>query len=203
MDYDDQLDRALEAMPELTGSTDRLSIPEPDVEADGAFTRLRNVGPIAGALGREPDHLHRAIQRDLGTNGQFEDGQGRYNGSFTPTDFDEAINSYVEEYVSCSECGLPDTTLTVEDRTQMLRCDACGAFRPVTKRRTASATQPQPDIEVGETYSVEIVGIGRKGDGVAEKGNYTIFVPSAREGDVVKIFVESVSGTLAFARRIP
>ena len=47
---------------------------------------------------------------------------------------------------------------------------------------------------------MKITGTGRKGDGVAEKGKYTIFVPGAKEGDVVEIHIETIRGTLAFAR---
>jgi len=49
---------------------------------------------------------------------------------------------------------------------------------------------------------VKITDTGRKGDGVAEKGKYTIFVSGAREGDVVEAYIESISGTLAFARKV-
>jgi translation initiation factor 2 subunit 2 len=84
----------------------------------------------------------------------------------------------------------------------MLRCDACGAFRPVAKRSSASQQTERPDVEEGRTYEVKITGTGRKGDGVAEKGKYTIFVPGAQEGDVVQIYIENISGTLAFAKLV-
>jgi translation initiation factor 2 subunit 2 len=82
----------------------------------------------------------------------------------------------------------------------MLRCDACGAFRPVQKRRRSASQQSAEAVEEGKTYEVKITGTGRKGDGVAEKGKYTIFVPGANEGDVVQIYIENISGTLAFSR---
>jgi translation initiation factor 2 subunit 2 len=84
----------------------------------------------------------------------------------------------------------------------MLRCDACGAFRPVTKQRRSSGDTDAEAVEEGESYEVEIVGTGRKGDGVAERGEYTIFVPGAEEGEVVQIRIENVSGSLAFAERV-
>lgn len=200
MDYDASLDRALEEVPDYTDSEERLDVPEPSAQKDGAFTRLTNLGAIADALSRDPEHLHRAIQRELGTNGQYDAGRSRYNGSFSASDFDGAIDSYVQEFVVCSECGLPDTRLVMEDRTLMLRCDACGAFRPVTKRTGSTQQTDRPTIEEGGNYQVEITGTGRKGDGVAERGEYTIFVPGASEGDVVDIYVDNISGTLAFAR---
>ena len=199
-DYESSLDRALDEVPEFGGSDQRLRVPDAQIQPDGAFTRLTNITEIAQALARDPEHLHSAVQRELGTNGQISENWARYNGNFSESAFDDAIQSYIDEYVTCSECGLPDTRLTMEDGTQMLRCEACGAFRPVAKRtRTTQHTQ-RPELEEGGTYEVKITGTGRKGDGVAEKGKYTIFVPGAREGQVVNIYIENISGTLAFAR---
>jgi len=202
MDYEARLDRALDAVPEIGGGESRLRVPDAEVHPDGAFTRLTNISAIAEALARDMDHLHSALQRTLGTNGQLREGQARYNGQFSADDIETAIDGYVEEYVTCSECGLPDTRLTMENGTQMLRCEACGAFRPVRKRSTSASQTRRPDVEEGRTYEVEIVGTGRKGDGVAERGKYTIFVPGAREGQTVQIVIENVSGSLAFARRV-
>ncbi len=201
MDYSASLDRAMDEVPDIQAGEDRLSMPDPNAQKDGAFTRLTNLGEISDTLDREAEHLHRFIQRELGTNGKFQNGRGRYNGNFSASEFDAAISSYVEEYVLCSECGLPDTRLVRENRTPMLRCDACGAFRPVSKRTQTTQTQQQRDaVEEGQTYEVKITGTGRKGDGVAERGEYTIFVPGAEEGDVVTIYIENISGNLAFSR---
>jgi len=202
MDYDAALNRAYAELPDRTSDeTARLSIPDPAGETDGDFTRLTNVGAIADAVGREPDHLHSAIQRALGTSGQFDGDRARYNGSFDAADFEGAIDDYVAEFVTCSECGLPDTVLAQEDGIEMLRCQACGAFRPVQKR-SAPTTHTQETVKEGETYQLQITGTGRKGDGVAEKGKYTIFVPGAREGQTVNALIESTTGDLAFARLV-
>lgn len=200
MDYEASLDRAMDSVPDLETGDSRLDVPDAEAQTDGAFTRLTNLGRIADALSRDSEHLHSAIQRELGTNGQFSGDRSRYNGSFSGSDFDAAIESYTEEFVICSECGLPDTHLETEGRTQMLRCEACGAFRPVEKNTGTQQTRQRPDVEEGRTYEVEITGTGRKGDGVAEQGKYTIFVPGAQEGDVVDAYIENISGTLAFAR---
>jgi translation initiation factor 2 subunit 2 len=203
MNYDSALDRAYDELPSQDRDEgSRLSVPDPVGETDGAFTRLTNLGDIADALDRDPSHVHSAIQRALGTSGQFDGSRARYNGSFDSADFDAAIDDYIAEFVTCSECGLPDTILTREDGIEMLRCQACGAFRPVQKRTSASSQTRQDAVEEGSTYEVEITGTGRKGDGVAERGKYTIFVPGAQEGQVVTAYIENVSGDLAFARQV-
>lgn len=202
MDYAASLERAMEAKPDFTADHDRLEIPDAVAQRDGAFTRLTNLGEIADALSRDPEHVHSIIQRELGTAGQFEGDWARYNGNFSPADFQEALDAYVAEFVTCSECGLPDTKLTMENRNLMLRCEACGAFRPVKKRSSTTTQQSQEAVEEGRTYEVKITGTGRKGDGTAQRGNYTIFVPGASEGDVCQIYIENISGNLAFSRRV-
>ena len=201
MDYEASLDRALSAVPDIGSGGDRLSVPDAVAQADGAFTRFNNLDAVADALNRNTDHLHRFLQRSLATSGKLQSGVGRYNGEFAARDFESAVEEYTEEYVRCSECGLPDTRLVQEDRTMMLRCDACGAFRPVQKKSGSRSTQQTTDdVEAGETYTVEVTDTGRKGDGVAHRGDYTIFVPGASEGDVVEILIEDTSGNLAFSR---
>jgi translation initiation factor 2 subunit 2 len=201
MNYEAALDRAYDVLPDQPREAgERLSIPEPEGQTDGAFTRLTNLEAIADALSRGAQHLHSAIQREFGTNGQFDGGEARYNGSFDIADFQAAVDAYVAEYVTCSECGLPDTVLKTEDGVDMLRCQACGAFRPVSKGSSNTTQQNVATLEEGETYEVKITGTGREGDGVAEKGKYTIFVSGAREGQVVNAYIESISGTLAFGR---
>ncbi|MFB6224176.1 MAG: translation initiation factor IF-2 subunit beta [Haloarcula sp.] len=201
MNYEAALQRAYDVLPDQPREdSERLLIPDPEGQTDGAFTRLTNLEAIADAVSRDAQHLHRAIQREFGTNGQFDGGEARYNGSFDTADFEAAVDAYVTEYVTCSECGLPDTVLKNEDGVDMLRCQACGAFRPVAKGASSSTQQDRPTLEEGETYEVKITGTGREGDGVAEKGKYTIFVSGAREGQVVEAYIESISGTLAFGR---
>ncbi|MFB6103609.1 MAG: translation initiation factor IF-2 subunit beta [Halobacteriaceae archaeon] len=202
MDYDDALSRAHTAMPDRpSASESRLSIPDPAGETDGAFTRLTNLAAIAEAVGRDPEHLHRSLQRQFGTNGQFDGDRARYNGSFGVDDFEAAIDAYVAEYVTCGECGLPDTRLVREDGIDMLRCEACGAFRPVAADTVDTSSADRPTLEEGATVEVTITGTGRKGDGVAERGKYTIFVSGAREGETVQAYIDSINGTLAFARK--
>lgn len=199
MEYLDALDRGLDACPEIDGEASRLDVPTPAGETDGSFTRLVNLPDIADALSRDPDHLFRYVRSELATSAQFEEGRARFSGSFSVAEFEAAVDAYVSEYVTCGECGLPDTRLQTEDGTRMLRCDACGAFRPVQKR-AESAAESRPTVEEGRTYELEITGTGRKGDGVAERGGYTVFVSGAREGQTVTALIESVSGSLAFGR---
>jgi translation initiation factor 2 subunit 2 len=45
-----------------------------------------------------------------------------------------------------------------------------------------------------------IQDIGKKGDGIAKKDKYVIYVPGTAKGAIVKVYIEKISGTIAFAR---
>ena len=40
-------------------------------------------------------------------------------------------NNYVNTFVKCGQCNAPDTIFIREERTTLLKCQACGATRPV------------------------------------------------------------------------
>ena len=52
-------------------------------------------------------------------------------GKFSIFLLTEKVNKYVKEFVTCKECGKQDTLLTKDDRVWFLKCEACGAKRPV------------------------------------------------------------------------
>jgi len=46
---------------------------------------------------------------------------------------DSKISLYAKEYVFCSECGKPDTKFLKEGSHLMLKCEACGSRKPISK----------------------------------------------------------------------
>jgi len=198
MDYAKSLDRAFEQMPEYLTTDVRFSIPEADVIIEGKTTVLRNFLEITDTINRDPNHLLKFLLRELGTAGKFDGTRVIFQGKFTAQTIGSQISDYVDEFVICSECGRPDTTLVRTDRVLMLKCDACGAHRPIRKRKVRAATQKEP-IEEGGVYDVKITGVGRKGDGFTQIDKYTIYVPKTVKGEIVSIKITRISGTLAFA----
>jgi len=65
-----------------------------------------------------------------------------------------------------------------------------GAFRP---RRTFAP------VKVGDELDVKIEAVGEKGDGIAKKNGFVLFVPNTREGDEVHIKVTRVLRKVGFA----
>ena len=128
MDYDDMLDRAASGTSDVTGTDERLDVPDPTVRQEGNVTVVENFQTLCGRLGREPDHVLQFLQREVGTSGHIdESGRARITGAFDAARVGAAIEDYIDTFVRCPECGLPDTRLEQEDGLTLLRCEACGA----------------------------------------------------------------------------
>jgi translation initiation factor 2 subunit 2 len=128
MDYDDQLERALSETPDIDADGDRFDVPEPEVRQEGKRTVYENFQSTVDRLNRDEDHVMQFLQTELGTSGHIDErGRARLKGEFRASRIEEAIEDYVEGFVTCSECGLPDTVFERENGARWLRCEACGA----------------------------------------------------------------------------
>ena len=54
-------------------------------------------------------------------------------------------------------------------------------------------------VNVGDELDVKIEAVGEKGDGIAKKEGFVLFVPNAKEGQEVKIRVTKVLRKVGFA----
>ncbi len=54
-------------------------------------------------------------------------------------------------------------------------------------------------VKVGDELNVKIEAVGEKGDGIAKKDGFVLFVPGAKQGDEVKIRVTRVLQKVGFA----
>jgi translation initiation factor 2 subunit 2 len=200
-DYESLLERAKKKLPHTLESHDRFQVPEPDVMIEGKTTVIRNFGDIVDVLRREPQHLLGYLLRELGTAGSMEGRRVVFKGKVTTAQVADRIKSYVDEYVLCSECNRPDTKIVKDDRVLILVCETCGAHRPVHVKKQVKEVKAK-EIEAGQTYDMLIEDVGKKGDGIARKGNFIVFVPGTAKGSQVKVKIEKVSGTVAFGTRV-
>jgi translation initiation factor 2 subunit 2 len=129
MDYDDQLDRAIEETPDVEDGGSRFEVPDPRLRKDGNFTVVENFPDIVERLGRPESHVLKHLQSELGTAAQLDkNDRARLTGEFRESRVADALSAYVDQFVLCPECGLPDTKLATESGAKMLRCEACGAL---------------------------------------------------------------------------
>jgi predicted RNA-binding protein with TRAM domain len=67
-----------------------------------------------------------------------------------------------------------------------------GGFRSPQRNGTAP-------VNVGDELDVKIEAVGEKGDGIAKKDGFVLFVPNVKEGDEVRIRVTRVLRKVGFA----
>lgn len=59
-----------------------------------------------------------------------------------------------------------------------------------------------PPVQVGEEIDVKIEAVGEKGDGIAKRNGFVLFVPGVKEGDEVRIKITKVLRKVGFAEVI-
>ncbi len=127
--YIEMLRKAKQLLPKGEERT-RFEIPKATVQVQGRQTFVKNFLEITKALRREPKHLAKYLFKELavpGSLGQELSLQGKFSADF----INKKIDSYTKEFVVCEACGKPDTTLIKTDRLYTMKCEACGARKPV------------------------------------------------------------------------
>jgi translation initiation factor 2 subunit 2 len=199
--YEEMLKSAYSGMDEPTDTGERFVKPVPRMYIEGKTTVLENFGDIADTLGRDKDHFMKFILGELGTAGKIDGNRAVFNGKFEESQFAAIVNTYVDDFVICSECGRPDTKLVKDDRVQMLLCEACGSKRPIRKRKAKTEIQG-PAVEEGKELEVEIENISKKGDGIARVGKYILYVAGTKTGQKVRVRITRISGQVAFTQKL-
>ena len=198
--YQALLERAREKLPPVRAGVERFQVPDPDVMTDGKNTVVRNFQDITGVLRREPAHVIGYLAKEFGCPGVLDLPRGVLKSRLTKDQIAQRVREYTQKYVICSECKRPDTHLQKEGRLTLLVCEACGAQRPVTVRRVVTPEKPKAPVVVGEVYRVTIEDLGRRGDGVAKKEGFVIFVTGANQrGVTVNAKITKVLGNNAYA----
>lgn len=131
MDYDDMLERGISETPDIETSSGRFEVPAAEVRQEGHDTVFENFNSICDDFGRDPDHVLKFLQDELGTNAHIdESSRARLTGEFSANRIEDGLQAYADRYILCGECGLPDTSIEHEQGAEVLQCAACGAKSP-------------------------------------------------------------------------
>ena len=130
-DYEELLKKAQDELPELSQEGERFSFDKVKGHLEGNKTVLINLKHIAKSLGRQPNHLLKYLLRELAAPGKFVRDRAIFGTKVAASKINKKIKKYVSEFVFCSECGKPDTTLGEEKSVMYLKCQACGVKKPV------------------------------------------------------------------------
>jgi len=133
-DYEKLLEKAYSELPEKRVTKERLEIPMPETLVQGNKTLIKNFEAITNKLRRDPRHVGKYLAKELATSFSIEGGKLVLNSKLSDKLINEKLKSYMEIYLYCKQCKLPDTRLEeVERGVYIMVCEACGARSAVPK----------------------------------------------------------------------
>ncbi|KNC52409.1 eukaryotic translation initiation factor 5 [Thecamonas trahens ATCC 50062] len=95
---------------------------------NGIKTRIVNMAEIAKCLKVPPAYPTKWFGFELGAQARWtEKTQAAIvNGAFTAADLQSTLDAFVQTFVLCPNCGLPEIDLSVKRNVVMATCSACG-----------------------------------------------------------------------------
>lgn len=121
------LERGKAALPEVSDSRERFTIPKVRGHIEGNKTIISNFADIVKTLERKPEHLLKYVLKELATPGDLRKNAVIFGTKQSASKINDKIQQYAETFVICKECGKPDTKLSKETNVYFLKCQACGA----------------------------------------------------------------------------
>ena len=128
MDYEELLKAAQANRPKAALQRDRFEVPKIQGHVEGNKTILSNFVFIAQHIRRDPEHLQKFMLKELATPGIIRSGEFVLGRKISSAIINEKTRKYVDNFVICPSCGLPDTDLIRDQKTgTFIRCNGCGA----------------------------------------------------------------------------
>lgn len=110
----------------------RYQMPKIQVTTQGAGggikTRIDNIKEVAHSLTVPPDYPLKFIGRELGSNTEIKNDNYLINGSHTAEKFQQILDKFIEKYVLCPNCKLPEIRIFIKKGEIRCKCRACGTI---------------------------------------------------------------------------
>ncbi len=129
--YSELLKKAKKGLPEVKKESSRFEFPKAVVEVIGRQTTIRNLSDIAKALRRDPKHIVKFLLKELAIPGNMTGSELVLQGKIYESMVKKKLEDYIKEFVLCKECGKADTVVEKKADALMVKCEACGASRPL------------------------------------------------------------------------
>jgi translation initiation factor 5 len=96
---------------------------------NGIKTAIPNISDVATSLHRSPGEVNKFFGTELGAQTRYNADTDRaiVNGAHTDAVLQELIHKYIEGFVLCPNCRLPETDYKIKNDMIYHKCAACGA----------------------------------------------------------------------------
>lgn len=100
---------------------------------NGIKTAIPNISDVALSLHRQPGEVNKFFGTELGAQTRYsaETDRAIVNGAHTDATLQELIHRYIEKFVLCPNCNLPETEYKIKSDVIYHKCAACGAKETV------------------------------------------------------------------------
>lgn len=102
----------------------RYKMEKPEIVREKSKTVFKNIGVLAKDLNRDPELMASFIKSRLGINGVYKKDQLMINGKVDETNLTDALYEFIEYFVLCPTCKLPETELKT-GKTVRMSCKCC------------------------------------------------------------------------------
>lgn len=126
----------------------------------GKKTCIVNMGDVARALKRPPQYTTKWFGLELGavstyTNKESEGERAIINGHHDAPIFQTMLDKFIDKYVLCEDCRLPEIDLIVKKGNIMGKCKACGWLGELdSDHRLASFIKQHPPDPSSNGFSI-------------------------------------------------
>jgi len=98
---------------------------------NGIKTCIVNMGEVARAIKRPPQYVTKFFGNDLGAQSTYtnKEGEGERSivrGAHQVEDLRTSLDKFIEKYVCCENCHLPEIDMFIKKGIIQGRCNACG-----------------------------------------------------------------------------
>ena len=96
---------------------------------NGIKTAIPNISDVATSLHRQPAEVNKFFGTELGAQTRYNPDTDRaiVNGAHTDMVLQDLMHRYIEKFVLCPNCRLPETDYKIKNGAIFHRCKACGS----------------------------------------------------------------------------
>lgn len=112
----------------------RYKMEEVSITQEGVKFAFNNIDQIATSLRRDPKEIVSFLQKHFGGQFQYKNGKVLTSkADLTKNVLQDAIYIYIENFVLCKTCKLPETQKNIDKKRTIFTCEACSAVNILEK----------------------------------------------------------------------
>jgi translation initiation factor 5 len=105
----------------------RYQMPEMNITYKrGLKTIIDNLSKVSKSLNCHTNHISKYFEHQLGTQCLLKPEGHIYNGVYDISLFQKHLDKFIDKYILCHSCGLPEIIISKTSTKIKKSCNACG-----------------------------------------------------------------------------